>query len=155
MKIPHHCEEDRCKEFFSLFARFEYAMKAARFRRRENGRIALLWNDLADSVREKITNSSNEALQKAIEYILSQPPKKQDLVNDELKWVESPANRGDNIHDLFVYICRVRNNLFHGGKFHGKYLSDPERSLELMECSSVILNACIELNHELNEAFSQ
>ena len=155
MEIPYHCQEKRCNEFFSLFARFEYAMKAVGFRRKTNGRIQLLWNDMADSVKECLIDKNNTDLQSAISYILSHPPMREDLVKDELKWVEAKANRGDEKYDLFVYICRVRNNLFHGGKYKGKYLSDPERSLELIEHCSTVLNACLEANDDLNEAYSQ
>ena len=155
INIPVHCQEERCKEFFSLFARFEYAMKAVGFRKKENGRITLLWNDMTDSVRDYLTDTDNDKLQKAITYILTQPPKKQDIVNDEIIWVDASANRGDDIYDLFVYIRRVRNNLFHGGKYHGKYLSDPQISFELMDHCSTILYACLHTNNQLNEAYGQ
>ena len=155
MNIPEHCQEDRCKEFFSLFARFEYAMKAVGFRKKENGRITILWNDMTDSVRDYLTDTDNDKLQTAITYILTKPPKKQDIVNDEIIWVDASANRGDDIYDLFVYIRRVRNNLFHGGKYHGKYLSDPQRSFELMDHCSTVLHACLHANNQLNEAYRQ
>ena len=155
MNIPEHCQVERCKEFFSLFARFEYAMKAVGFRKKENGRITILWNDMTDSVRDYLTDTDNDKLQTAITYILTQPPKKQDIVNDEIIWVDASANRGDDIYDLFVYIRRVRNNLFHGGKYHGKYLSDPQRSFELMDHCSTILHACLHANNQLNEAYRQ
>lgn len=77
------------------------------------------------------------------------------VVHDKLKWVHADANQGDSHYDLFVYIGRVRNNLFHGGKFQGRYLSDPERSLELINHCTTILNASLEINSDLNEAFSQ
>ena len=153
MKIPRHCQEERCKEFFTLFARFEYAMKVVGFRRRNNRRIDLLWNDMADSIMGHLTDEKNADLRTAISYILMKPPKKQDLVDDEIIWVDANANRGNEIYDLFVYICRVRNNLFHGGKYKGRYLSDPERSLELIAHCSTVLNACLEANHQLNEAY--
>jgi len=153
MNIPRHCQEEICKEFFTLFARFEYAMKAAGFREDDNGRIVLLWNQMADSMMKHLTDDNNVELQTAVTYIITQPPKKQSLVNDKIVWVDAYASQGNQIYDLFVYIRRIRNNLFHGGKYKGRYLSDPERSLELINHSSTVLNSCVKVNQDLYEAF--
>lgn len=153
MKIPRHCQEKACSNFFAFFARFEYAMKVVGFRSRTDGQATPDWNALADVVRDYLNNNSRKKTKDAIDYLLTYPPKRQDVVNDLLQWVDIPANQGDRISDLFVYIRRVRNNLFHGGKFKGKYLAYPERSIELMEHCVTVLKACLDANDDLREAF--
>ena len=56
-----------------------------------------------------------------------------------------------NATSLFRHIRRVRNNLFHGGKFGGNWL-EPDRSKLLLTYSLMILNELIKLNARLSEA---
>lgn len=86
--------------------------------------------------------------------MLRHPPKKQVYVDDALQWrVVSPKAKNEN--DLiFLYVRRVRNNLFHGGKFNGRFF-DPERSRELLEYSITILMAAIVMSPLMLEAYEQ
>ncbi|MBM3603933.1 MAG: hypothetical protein FJX25_04060 [Alphaproteobacteria bacterium] len=88
----------------------------------------------------------------AIAYILGRPPKKQVYVDKVLQWrVVTP--QAENENDLiFLYVRRVRNNLFHGGKFNGRFF-DPERSSELLEHSITILMAAIFISRNMLEAY--
>jgi len=55
---------------------------------------------------------------------------------------------------VLQYVRRVRNNLFHGGKFNGRWF-EPERSAELLIHCLTILNACLEVSPEVGEAYRQ
>jgi len=56
-------------------------------------------------------------------------PKKQVYSNKALQW-NDVAQEAENENDLILlYVRRLRNNLFHGGKFDGRFF-DPERSRE-------------------------
>ena len=53
----------------------------------------------------------------AIELILKEPPKKQFIANGLIEWKEVAPATNSRSDALFQYIRRIRNNLFHGGKF--------------------------------------
>lgn len=53
---------------------------------------------------------------------------------------------------ILILIRRVRNNLFHGGKFNGEWF-EPERSEALMRNALIILRACGENHHEVSKAY--
>ena len=50
------------------------------------------------------------------------------------------------IERLLNYVRRVRNNLFHGGKFTSLSVSDLGRNASLIEDSLVILKECLRLS---------
>lgn len=154
MRPPNRYDIKESQAFFVLFARFEYAMKAAGVRQvRKSGAVEADWSKLADDVGCDLLTSSDTAIIKSCDYLLRKPPKRQDLKNETLVWSDVPANQGSDKKDLFVYIRRVRNNLFHGGKFKGRYLADPERSSQLIRASTIVLNAVLKLHPQLLEAF--
>ena len=63
----------------------------------------------------------------AATFILDQPPKKQGPNGDnKIIWVEVAAS-DKSAQALFGHIRRMRNNLYHGGKFNGTWF-EPERS---------------------------
>ncbi len=151
---PRRFDIKECQAFFTLFSRFEYAMKATGVRQaRKSGAVEADWSQLANDVGSDLMAMPEQNIEEARTYLLQQPPKRQDLEGDQLVWSDVQANQGSDAKDLFVYICRVRNNLFHGGKFRGRYLADPERSSKLIESSTVILGAVLRLRPQLGEAF--
>lgn len=156
-RIPRRFDIRKCQEFFTLFARFEYSMKAVGIccvrHAKKSGAVEADWDKLALRVHGLLSASNDPALKEACTYLLETPPKRQDLINGELTWREVPVDKGNTSADLFVYICRVRNNLFHGGKFRGRQLADSERSVELIRHSQTVLRAILELLPELGEAF--
>src|SRR3546814_18633912 len=48
---------------------------------------------------------------------------------------------------VLTYVRRVRNNLFHGGKFNGRWF-EPQRSEQLLKHSLTILRACLAARSE-------
>ncbi|MBK0795138.1 hypothetical protein GZV14_28120, partial [Escherichia coli O25b:H4-ST131] len=59
------------------------------------------------------------------------------IEDDSLVWDDSLPQEKDLAKFLFLLIRRVRNNLFHGGKFNGKWF-EPERSEALLQHGLVI-----------------
>lgn len=53
---------------------------------------------------------------------------------------------------MLLYVRRVRNNLFHGGKFNGRRFA-PERSELLLRHSLTIHRACIDASEDVHQAF--
>jgi hypothetical protein len=52
---------------------------------------------------------------------------------------------------ILLWVRRVRNNLFHGGKFNGHWFQ-PERSEQLITASLVVIHA-FRGHGELNKAY--
>jgi len=64
--------------------------------------------------------TEEEALVEGIKYLLEHPPKKQAIIRGTLSWQDSQPDRNSPmLQNLLVLVRRVRNNLFHGGKFPG------------------------------------
>lgn len=138
---------------FKEFSRFEYALKATTFHS-GNGDAKPDWRRFALSVEEVLARPTNEPLRGAVEYILSHPPKKQVIRNGFLDWEDSAPSTDSQADRIRLYVRRVRNNLFHGGKFNGRWLA-PERSEALLRHSLVILKACRAASHEIAQAYQR
>lgn len=145
---------DLASELFRVFAQFEYCLKVTGYCVAGPGDAANPdWTRFAREL-PPLTGQAGADVAAAIAYMLRHPPKKQVYVDDVLQWrVVAPQAKNEN--DLiFLYVRRVRNNLFHGGKFNGRFF-DPERSRELLEYSITILMAAIVLSPLMLEAYEQ
>jgi hypothetical protein len=116
-------------QFFKTFARFEYALKAAGYHKGD-GNAKPDWDRFAQSIDSCFEQPLSDALAAAVKFLIETPPKRQVLVDGKLEWEEA-REEGPDSRKLSIYIRRVRNNLFHGGKFNGHWFS-PERSEPLM-----------------------
>lgn len=143
------CDIDQLAfKLFKKFARIEYALKAAGFHHGE-GEAKPNWDSFASSVSGKLEN--DPAISAAIEYMSKRPPKKQVIQNSLIKW-EYPPHNTNITHEILQCVRRVRNNLFHGGKFNYNWFA-PERSKKLILHSINILDACLRASPTLKEAF--
>lgn len=140
-------------DLFRIFARFEYCLKAIGFHEDRRDAVAD-WRKFAKT--EQIADLFNQrhegAMGDAISYILENPPKKQVINDGQLAWAAVEPQTDMQSDRILIYVRRVRNNLFHGGKFNGRWF-EPERSEELMRHCIVILKACLEASDELKQAF--
>jgi hypothetical protein len=130
-------------QFFKIFARFEYALKAAGFHAGKEGKARKAeanWDSFAKSLNSLFEEEHEGELGEAVRYMLDEPPKVQ-MVNaaGQLEWADK-RETGPTARQLFLYIRRVRNNLFHGGKFNGHWFAR-ERSEPLIRHSLTILEA--------------
>ncbi|MBP6003683.1 MAG: hypothetical protein KA746_09645 [Pyrinomonadaceae bacterium] len=142
--------DNLAKELFQKFSRFEYALKAAGFHTGE-GEAKADWRNFALSIEKDLANPEGN-LKAAIEYILTQPPRKQVIRNGLLEWDPSAPTTNSQADLILLYIRRIRNNLFHGGKFNGHWF-DPPRSAELLRSSLTVLDACLEASTDVRVAF--
>lgn len=143
--------DELATELFKTFARFEYALKASGFNNGD-GEAKPNWRDFALSVETQLQNSKSPELLKAITFMRQQPPKKQIIRNGLLEWDDAPPNTDSNADLVLLYVRRVRNNLFHGGKFNDHWFT-PERSEELLRHSLVILYACLDASPQVKKAY--
>jgi hypothetical protein len=138
---------------FREFSRFEYALKAAG-RRPQNGDAKADWGGFAGEIDPAFQDrvGKDRTLRTAVNYFVAKPPKKERVVDNALVWKATPAGGANSTDDLLIYVRRVRNNLFHGGKYSRNWL-DPERSEPLIRHSLTILSACLELSPEVRAAY--
>lgn len=134
--------------FLKKFARVECALKASGFHNGEGTAVAN-WDKFAQSIGNLLENDSQ--LSDAIDYISKNPPKKQVINNGILSW-DTPTVHAHKTHELLLCVRRVRNNLFHGGKFNGHWFA-PQRSKELIEHSLSILEGCLRSSTALKNAY--
>lgn len=113
-------------DMFRTFARFEFALKAAGFHNGD-GPAEPNWRSFAETIPALFNSPGDPDLKAAVDFILGRPSRKQIIANGVLTWSD-PAPDTDLLSDrLLIYVRRVRNNLFLGGKFNGHWF-EPERS---------------------------
>ncbi|MFN8491000.1 MAG: hypothetical protein U0350_25625 [Caldilineaceae bacterium] len=139
-------------KFFKKFARFEYALKATQFHRGD-GEAKPNWDMFADSIAQVIEEPSSQLLTDALDYLLNNPPKKQIIRSGLLEWEAKPPSANSKARLVFLYIRRVRNNLFHGGKFNEHWF-EPERSEQLIQHSLAVLEESLFHSPEVKKAYN-
>lgn len=140
-------------DLFEIFSQFEYCLKVTGHCLADRGGAAKPnWSAFASALTENIIEAEDASVTEAVNYILSHPPKKQMFTGGKLRFdVVEP--RAENQNDLILlYVRRVRNNLFHGGKFNGEYF-EPDRSRELLSHSASILMWCVFHSDEIGQAY--
>ena len=142
---------DLASKFFREFSRLEYSLKACGYNNGD-GPAEANWSRFARAIEQAVANSTDEVKQD-IDFLLSEPPKKQFINAGVMEWRSAPANTGSRSDDLFVYIRRVRNNLFHGGKFNGNWFA-PERSEMLMSASLTVMRWAVTQDQRVFEAYN-
>ena len=138
-------------EFFHVFARMEYALKGSGFNRGD-GPAEPDWTAFAVAIENLIDTPPSEEVRNAVDFILKAPPKKQLIANGLIEWKEIAPSTNSRSDALFQYIRRIRNNLFHGGKFNGHWFS-PERSEHLMRAGLTVLKAAVEREPSVRSAY--
>lgn len=139
-------------EFFAVFARFEYAMKATRYCAEGKRGVARPdWQTLKADLGEAITQLHDEAIHSGIEYLVAQPPEVQNVVDKQPTFQAVPLDDKTSGAKAIEASRRVRNNLFHGGKHTGH--SPPERDEKLILAAIAVLGACLAVDPQINSEF--
>jgi hypothetical protein len=150
---PHPDLDALAADLFRYFSRFEYALKATRYLTRDNGDATPDWDGFAVRVEERVSRVDDAEYRAAADYILTHPPKKQVVRDGALDWDDAAPGELPPNQLALLYVRRVRNNLFHGGKFNGRWFA-PERSGELLRSSLVILRTSLEAEPNVHQAFA-
>lgn len=140
-------------EFFREFSRFEYGLKAGGFllvRRKDEPEAN--WDEFAKAVKQTFEKPPSKKFSAAVAYFMKNPPKKQVVKDNALQW-ENDASQDSGALRVLVLVRRVRNNLFHGGKFNGQGWFSPERSEELLRHGTVILRSLIRAHPDVRRAY--
>lgn len=150
--------EDRALayQFFLFFSRFEYALKRAGFvQANSRGEAYADWECFAHKMAGLLRTHTDDYFKTAVAYIQSHPPKKQVLLGERLTWDKDNFSDAFDLDRLLVLVRRIRNNLFHGGKFPEGQEDDVSRDRELLKSGIAVLQACLESDPRLMTSFLQ
>jgi hypothetical protein len=152
-----HIDRDLVLTFFENFSRAEYALKRAGYAEEWVGAVSAAWDRFADVLHPKFFATNDDALTAAVDYFFTGPPLKQTLSAGVIGWAPAEVNMPRTLRQLLIFVRRVRNNLFHGGKFPGVPHDDPARNNVLLRHGLVILLVVMSLDpdvlhHFLDEA---
>jgi hypothetical protein len=138
--------------FFLFFARLEYALKESGYRKpSRKGDAQADWNRYA---KEKPTLLAKIQSGDAFATFTRRPPQKQ-IISHTGKLEFAPDNHGHNKIDLarlFVLLCRVRNNLFHGAKLQNP-TDDITTDEKFLSAGITIMEACLDHDGSLKSYF--
>jgi hypothetical protein len=138
--------------FFFFFARFEYALKRVGFILRSKDAKA---DWLADGRfhSDLIEKSKEEDFREAVAYLENSPPKKQIVSHGHLQWTPDRYGGRWDLVRILTLVCRIRNNLFHGGKFPKGPEDDLSRHTKLLDAGVIIMRTCLDLDDHLRHFF--
>ena len=150
-----HLDRELILLFLIYFARAEYALKRAHYIKGNEKRVDADWDRFASDTNGKFDAEVSEELSSAAKYLLNHPPKKQVLKNSKLAWADSSCGKQEVLPCLLVLVRRVRNNLFHGGKFPLTPIPEVARDRKLLQSSLIVLDAALQLNQKVARFFSE
>lgn len=154
--FSHHPELDALAyRFFKQFSRMEYALKATGKLKQEDGPAEANWTMFGDEIDQQFLTSKDnvEVVRSAFAYIMDNPPKRQMARAGALEWQDTMPHAETKTSLLLLYVCRVRNNLFHGGKMSHDGWADTPRSEQLLRYGLAVLDHCIDLSPRVRQAY--
>lgn len=153
-KIAKRDDRSRAAIFFFYFARFEYALKRAGFVTKTDD-AQPDWDAFAKKHSTLVVAEKEPAFVEAVAYFRVAPPKKQVITNAGLDWADDKHCGPLDLLRLLVLVRRVRNNLFHGGKFQTGIAAEVSRDTKLLDSSLAVLEACLRSEHDITYHFSE
>lgn len=135
--------------FFAVFSRFEFALKESGCMRKDMKRAEPAWRCFGEEAAQWLNVAPGSALDAAILYLNGNPPQ----VQMRNGWQVEPLHGETAIARAIDAACRVRHNLFHGGK-HTPHSPDGHDQ-RLVESALAVLTACLEQDDNLRAIFEQ
>jgi len=142
-------------DFFLFFSRFEYALKMSEYAesRKDSDTVQAGWNTFCRDHDKSFDPTKTQQLKAAVDYLQKKPPQKQIVKNGTLGWKPLPNQNIPELEQLLLYIRKVRDNLFHGGKYHDGLVQEPSRDTKLLKSCLTILKECLTLDAEVYDKF--
>lgn len=127
-------------KFLICFGRFENALKRTGYAKVQGDRIIIKHLDFA---KEHCCKNLRENCEYQVNFLISNPPKKQIIKDKKLTWVTETYDSYTEIEQVIKIIKAVRNNLFHGGKYTTGLEKDTARDTKLIKCSLILLDEIV------------
>lgn len=153
-KLISQLDKDIVLDFFSLFSRFEYALKKSNnYVSIRKGAVFADWDKFVLKTNDRYCSFVYENCIEEISYLKQNRPKKQYSYSGCITWKENPTPEIYSYKDLIDDIKQIRNNLFHGGKYFQTPLEEPSRNSMLLSICIRILECCLEIDDNLLRIF--
>jgi hypothetical protein len=149
-------EPDLVTDLFIVFSRFEYALKRSGYLRQNIHDAEPDWDTFGtkNENKQRFDSDANAEFKQAVEYLVKHPPQKQIRTSrDSFKYEAKPLGGQSGLHETVLAIRRVRNNLFHGGKFPNGPFEDSARDVDLLRHSLTVLEHILELDDRVQRFF--
>jgi hypothetical protein len=141
-------------EFLGTFARCEYALKCSSFAKGGSTSVEANWDSFANSIDWHFRRIKDGPFQAAVNFLLTEPPRKQVLRNGRVNWKDSPPDKNlSKTQQVLLMVRRIRNNLFHGAKVWSPEYGNRERDIRLLNAGLVVLKQCALINQEVSQAY--
>jgi hypothetical protein len=148
-------DKDLVCEFLLCFSRFEYALKRAGFVAGDEREAKPAWDTFGDSLRGRFSSVTAPEFVHAVELLDFAPPQKQVLKDGQLGWIDNKKDLSESQEKWVLRLVRtVRNNLFHGGKYPGTIVPNPERDQQLLRACLTVLEHALVLSPKVKRWFS-
>lgn len=145
------CGLDHCAviDFFFYFSRFEHALKIKRFICTDKSAQYVVGVDWHAFIRTLPNNypSGSEKVDNAIRYICNYPVKRQ---KTDLTWVARSAITPPCFKMALNEVPKIRNNIFHGGKY---LRPNKVRDEALLINSTILIKTCLQNDPDLYQQF--
>lgn len=150
MPIP----EPLALEFLGTFARCEYALKCSGYAKGDANAVEANWDKFSKDIDWHFQRVKDEAFRKAVQFLLTEPPRKQVLKEGRLLWKDVPPDpKQRKAQQTLLMVRRIRNNLFHGAKVWSPEYGNRPRDIRLLQAGVVVLRQCAQLKERVHMAF--
>jgi hypothetical protein len=141
-------------EFLGTFARCEYALKCTRYARGNENSVEANWDKYAKDINWHFRRVKDKTFQRAVDFLLNEPPRKQVLRKGHLVWHEAPPNpKWPKAQQALLMVRRIRNNLFHGAKVWSPEYDNRDRDIRLLRAGLAVMQQSMLLDDEVHMAF--
>jgi len=157
VRFREHTQLDRelVLDFFLTLSRIEFALKVTKYAKGNTSRAKPDWDKFGRDIKDHFNIKRDEKLEASCNYYLKLPPQKQILKNNKLTWVDAIPEGLSDPELLLVYVRRVRNNLFHGGKYNIQAPDETERNEELLKSGIRIIHEALKCELNVWGAYQQ
>jgi hypothetical protein len=147
-------DRDLVFDFFLRFSRFEFALKVTGYALGNDTKVTPDWDRFIRDISSNFLKTRTPELAQACDYFLLNPPKKQVLANRSLGWSTTlPCDPARESELLVKLVRRVRNNLFHGGKYNNAVHEETARNEDLLRGGLLILDECLRVSDSVRAAY--
>lgn len=155
MPFPHFpIPQALAYEFLGTFARCEYALKCSNFAKGGSKSVEANWDDFASAIDWHFRRIKDNAFQAAVNFLLTDSPRKQVLRDGRVTWKDSPPDKNlPKAQQALLMVRRIRNNLFHGAKVWSPEYGNRNRDIQLLEAGLIVLKLCASVNREVQRAY--
>ena len=144
---------DLVLEFFLVLSRMEFALKLAGYANGDEKSVSPDWDGFARDISEAFDSETDQQVAVAFNYYLGHPPHKQVLNNGVLDWKLAFPENGSEVAKALLLVRRVRNNLFHGGKYNAQAHEETARNEELLSMGITLLREAMRVSPEVQQAY--